>query len=92
MESCPSFPELGVKETEHEPPESEQTAGLKVPDRVCEKFTLPDGVVIKPPPVSDTCAVQVVLEFTGTSWGEHELAIVVGRLDTCRVKSPELPA
>ena len=92
METCPSLPGLGVNKTEHEPLESKQAEGLKVPEWFCENLTLPEGVEGVPPPTSETWAVQIVFEFTGTTWGEHVAVVVVGRFDTSSVKLPELPA
>jgi hypothetical protein len=79
-----------VKDTAHEPPESVQTGEPKVPEEL-EKDTVPDRAGEIPPFESRTFAVQLLLDMTGTTEGEQETLVVVGRFDIVIAVLPELP-
>jgi hypothetical protein len=67
------------------PPE-ENVPGLEL-----VKVTVPPGRTPVPVPVSDTVAVQVVAEFTGTVDGEQLTLVALVRLVAVTSKVPKLP-
>ena len=62
-----------------------------VPEASEEKLTVPEGRDEVPESLSETVAVQVEAEFTGTEDGEQTTEVEVVRLVTVRLKSPWLP-
>src|SRR5438132_5760900 len=90
----PSEPAAGVKSTEQElvpvagrgqvPPEEK----VPVPP---EKVTVPPGRMPVPESLSETVAVQVEGEFTGTEPGEHDSEVSVLRGVAVTVSAPEEP-
>jgi hypothetical protein len=57
----------------------QRAAAPKLPFWLVEKLTAPDGVLVGPPSVSVTVAVQLVALATSTDGGEHVTDVVVER-------------
>jgi hypothetical protein len=64
----------------------------KLPAPLLEKLTVPAGVILAPPSLSLTIAVQAVGEFTATEEGEQEVPVEVLRLVTPMMVEPLLTA
>jgi hypothetical protein len=87
----PSLPLDGVKATEQLPPESwQELPGLKFP-LGAEKVTVPVATAkVVEPDASETTAVQVVGEPTGTTAGAQLRLVEVGLDSTLIFNVPEL--
>ncbi len=67
-----------------------QVVGLKPPEALLLKVTVPVGVIFVPVDVSVTVAVQVVGAFTAIGFGAQVTLVLVERLFTVRLRLPEL--
>src|SRR6266516_3906132 len=88
---CVPLPAVGVYVTEQLPEASVQVVLLKVPVPLEPKVTVPVGVLVEPPLVSATVAVQVLLSSMATEAGRQFTVVVVVRSVTVRPKVPALP-
>ena len=87
---------LGVYVTEQddelpEPTSVQLPPPLKLPAVLEEKLTVPEGRDEVPESVSETVAVQVEAEFTGTEDGEQTTVVPEVRLVAVTVSVPEEP-
>ncbi len=64
---------------------------MKLPEPLLVKVMVPVGVTAVPADVSVTVAVHVEAAFTGSELGEQRTLIELERVETVRLKLPELP-